>query len=396
MIVALIGTCLRLMFVYPINLFIFENLLHSHSHTAILGWVYNALFLVILYFYLPDKIDSTKYNLLFWFTQISVIGMLMTFAWQGYAAYSIAFSTMHIFCSYAFILLFLKDTKALDQNSLPLKFITAGMFFLFLSSLGPWALIIVVMKGLAGTDLYSQVIYFYLHFQYNGWFIFGLIGLWLGYFENRGAVFNSKNSEIAFNTLFYSTIGTYALSLLGFKIPVFVWIIAFVSATAQLFGLRFLYILLFQNEARVFSGLPRLSQILFRLCFFALLVKLIFQFLSVLPAIGSVAYINRDVAIGFIHLVMLGVVTIGLLGWLGGKGLIDANNILVKTGALMFIAGLVFNEIILFYPALVSWFGAPPVMDSAYLLFILSTTMLLGTILIFAGNLKTRKVSKMQ
>ncbi len=391
MIVALVGTYLRLLFVYPLDVFIYENILHSHSHTALLGWIYNALFLAILYFYLPDKIGSTKYNLLFWLTQISIIGMLLTFAWQGYASFSIAFSTMHIFCTYAFIMFFLYDTKKLDQNSLPLKFITAGLFFLFLSSLGPWALVTVIMKGLAGTDLYSQVIYFYLHFQYNGWFIFSLIGLWLGFFHRRGAVFNPKHSANAFNTLFYSTIGTYALSLLGFKIPVFIWVIAFLSASAQLFGLRFLYILLFQNEAKVFFELPRLAQLLFRLCFFALLLKVIFQFLSVLPAVGSVAYINRDVAIGFIHLVMLGVVTIGLLGWYGGKGLINVNSILVKTGTLLFIAGLIFNELILFYPALVTWFGISPVTDSAYLLFILSLIMLSGTILLFSGNLKTKK-----
>lgn len=392
MIVALVGTYLRLLFVYPIDLFIFENILHSHSHTAMLGWIYNALFLAMLYFYLPEKIDPAKYSLLFWLTQISIIGMLITFSWQGYASLSIAFSTMHIFCSYAFIIFFLSDTRKFDQNSLSIKFITAGLFFLFLSSLGPWALVLVIMKGLAGTDLYSQVIYFYLHFQYNGWFIFSLIGLWLGFFEKRGAVFNPKHSAIAFNALFYSIIGTYALSLLGFRIPVFVWVIAFISASAQLFGLRFLYTLLFQNEAKIFSGLPRLAQLLFRLCFFALLLKVIFQFLSVLPAVGSVAYMNRDVAIGFIHLVMLGVVTIGLLGWYSGNGLINANNILVKTGALLLIAGLVFNEVILFYPALVTWFRVSPVMDSAYILFILSVTMLFGAILISIANLGKRKL----
>ncbi|MBL8016491.1 MAG: hypothetical protein JNK43_04410, partial [Ignavibacteria bacterium] len=41
-VVALIGSYLRLMFVTPVQFPIFENLLHAHSHFAILGWLYNA------------------------------------------------------------------------------------------------------------------------------------------------------------------------------------------------------------------------------------------------------------------------------------------------------------------------------------------------------------------
>lgn len=380
-----------MIFVYPVELLIFQNILHSHSHFAVLGWVYNALFLAILYAYLPEKVDSKKYNILFWLTQVSIVGMLFTFAWQGYAALSIAFSTMHILLSYAFILFVVRDLRSIKTESLSLKFIYGGLFFLFLSSLGPWGLVAVVMNGMAGTDLYKQVIYFYLHFQYNGWFVFSLIGLWLRYFEKLGAVFNSKLSSSAFNLLFYSNAAGYSLSLLGFKIPSWIWIIALSSAAVQMLGARKLYKLLFVNEVKVFLKGSIWVQRLFRFSFLCLFLKFNMQLLSSIPELGIPAFISREVTIGYLHLVMLGVVTVGLLGWLAGNELISLNSKLGRVGLSALIAGFLLSEVILFYPALVIWFGVSGIPYFTYYLFYLSGVMMVGTALMFIGNVLLKK-----
>lgn len=380
-----------MVFVYPVELLIFQNILHSHSHFAVLGWVYNGLYLGILYAYLPDKVNSKKYNILFWLTQVSIIGMLFTFAWQGYAAFSITFSTMHILLSYAFIFFVIKDLKQTKAESISLKFIYGGLFFLFLSSFGPWGLVAVVISGLAGTDLYKQVIYFYLHFQYNGWFVFSLIGLWLRFFEKNGAVFNNRLSGSAFNLLFYSNVAGYTLSLLGFRIPSWIWFIAFLSAAVQLFGARSLYRLLFANEIKVFINGDTWVQRLFRLSFLCLFIKYIMQMLSALPELGTPAFISREVTIGFLHLVMLGVVTIGLLGWLAGNELISFKKYVSRIGLSAFITGFLLSEIILFYPALVIWFGVSGIPYFTYYLFYLAVLMLFGTLMIFSANVRTLK-----
>ncbi len=390
MIVAAIGTFLRMKFVFPIDLLNFENTLHSHSHFAILGWLYNALYIAIVYTYVKDPAKQKKYNLLFWITQVSIIGMLFTFAWQGYAAYSITFSTMHIFCSYAFIFFVLKDISGIKHETLSLKFIYGALFFLFLSSLGPWGLVVVVIQGSAGTDLYKQVIYFYLHFQYNGWFIFALIGLWLKYYETKGAKFNERTASSAFNILFYTNVAAYTLSLLGFKLPSYVYWLAILTAFVQLVGLRYLYKLLFANEIKVFHDKNNITHSLFRFSFLALFVKYLLQLVSVLPNIGDAAFLSREVTIGFIHLVMLGVISSGMLGWFAGFELINAGSKWFKYGVYLFLASFALSEIMLFYPALVIWFKISGIANYAMYMFILSGGMLAGTIAMFISSLRKR------
>ena len=50
-----------------------------------------------------------------------------------------------------------------------------------ISTMGPWAIAVISAKGLAGSEYFNAAIYFFLHFQYNGWFAFAIIGLffWL-------------------------------------------------------------------------------------------------------------------------------------------------------------------------------------------------------------------------
>jgi len=379
-------------FVYPVELLNFENTLHSHSHFAILGWLYNALYIAIVYTYVKDPEKQKKYNILFWITQVSIIGMLFTFAWQGYAAYSITFSTMHILCSYAFILFVLKDISVIKKETLSLKFIYAALFFLFLSSLGPWGLVVVVIQGLGGTDLYKQVIYFYLHFQYNGWFVFAVVGLWLKYFEDHGAQYKEGSASISFHLLFFATIGAYFLSLLGFNIPSSLKFVGIACAFLQLNGIRYLYILLFKNEVKIFQNAGNLPKLLFRFSFFMLFVKFLLQLVSALPKIGDAAFINREVTIGFIHLVMLGVISAGVLGWLAMNNLLNAQNKLLMYGTYIFLASFMVSEMLLFYPALVLWFGIPRIADYVSYLFYLSIGMLTGITIIFMSSLKRSNI----
>ncbi len=90
----------------------------------------------------------------------------------------------------------------------------------------------------------------------------------------------------------------------------------------QLAGVSYLYKILFANEVKVFHCEKGLPQILFRFSFFALLIKYLLQLISALPKIGEAAFLNREVTIGFIHLVMLGVISAGIIGWLTGNGLL--------------------------------------------------------------------------
>ena len=158
-IVALMGVLLRLMFFAPVSGINFKNILHAHSHVALLGWLYSAFFAALVYYFLPvEKANHKKYKKLFWITQIAVLGMLLSFPVQGYGAVSIAFSTMHIIASYFFIYYFLKDYKKSNnlainpaKHSISASFIKASLFFMALSSLGPWMMGPVMATGNQGT-----------------------------------------------------------------------------------------------------------------------------------------------------------------------------------------------------------------------------------------------------
>ena len=105
LIAALLGLLLRYYFIDPIDLN-YRFLIHAHSHTAMLGWIYLMLFTLIVHYFIPDK--KPVYNRLFWLTEFAVIGMLLSFPFQGYALYSIIFSTLFLFASYWFTWFFMK------------------------------------------------------------------------------------------------------------------------------------------------------------------------------------------------------------------------------------------------------------------------------------------------
>ena len=57
-----IGALLRFAYVEEISWLAFKNFLHAHSHAAMLGWVYLALFTFLISTFLP-KNRTIKYNI---------------------------------------------------------------------------------------------------------------------------------------------------------------------------------------------------------------------------------------------------------------------------------------------------------------------------------------------
>ena len=81
MMAAVLGVVLRAMrtIQIPVN---YRFLVHTHSHIALLGWVYIALTTLLFGLYLNQQKLDRKYKRIFWFTQITLIGMLISFPIQ--------------------------------------------------------------------------------------------------------------------------------------------------------------------------------------------------------------------------------------------------------------------------------------------------------------------------
>lgn len=277
--------------------FNYEYFLHTHSHLAFLGWIFNIIYYFLLKQY--QLLESKKYGTLFVLLNVSVLGMLFTFPIQGYALWSIIFSTLHIVLSFVFAYFFLSDTKG--QKSLHMKFAVAAISFMVLSSIGPFALAPIITNGMKDTIWYDLAIYFYLHFQYNGWFILSIISLIL--FQIKSI--DTDNWQRAFNLFLVSTVLNFSLSTLWTDPG---WVINIVSVLAAMMQFHALF-LMSKDLLIHFRTLDRFQSRIFKLIFIFLVIKVFFSLAGSIQEVAMFVYYNRNLAIGFLHLIFLGIVT---------------------------------------------------------------------------------------
>ncbi|MCU0347908.1 MAG: hypothetical protein MUC59_13290, partial [Saprospiraceae bacterium] len=138
LVIALVGTLMRLSPFLHLPL-AYDHLLHAHSHTAFQGWVYTAMMLLLANLFLSkEQIQTGKYALQFKLTVVVIVGVLVTFAMQGYGLYSIICSTLFQLLNYWFIFRFFKDARQLP-DSISLRWVKTGLWLGLLSSLAPFA-----------------------------------------------------------------------------------------------------------------------------------------------------------------------------------------------------------------------------------------------------------------
>ncbi|MCZ2224155.1 MAG: hypothetical protein LC122_11070 [Chitinophagales bacterium] len=351
LIIAIIGITLRLMGLIPINLN-YAYLLHTHSHLAFLGWIYNILFTILIYTFLSSENRNKKiYHHLFWITQVANVGMLLSYPVQGYGLYSISFSTLHILCSWAFVYYFLKDAKANSINSIKGKisfaFINAAMFFMVISALGPFSMAPISKITGAGSSYYYNTIYLYLHFQYNGWFIFSVLGLFFRTLENNQIAYNQKFAKLFYTLLMIACVPAYFLSTLWSKPVAIIYIISSIAAIMQLVAVLYFLLILKSIKTNFNKNLNKWVKFLFYFSFICFVIKNILQFVGAIPAIADIAYEIHNFIIGYLHIIFLGVISFFVFAYLiNEKELLLSKTI--KVGLFLLITGFIFSEIIIF------------------------------------------------
>ncbi|VAW19475.1 hypothetical protein MNBD_BACTEROID05-854, partial [hydrothermal vent metagenome] len=172
----LIGSFLGLIlrYAYTGNLvdFSFKFFLHAHSHVMLLGFLFNAL-LTLVWINFTSSIDKISYRY-YIALQVCMALMVVAFLLQGYAFYSILFSTLHLWISY---ILLIRLWKRLEGNKDLILLLKLGIVFHFLSSLGPYSLGPLMVLNLKNSPWYQQAVFFYLHFQFFGVFFTWLLAL---------------------------------------------------------------------------------------------------------------------------------------------------------------------------------------------------------------------------
>ncbi len=347
-IAAFLGIILRLFSITNISA-TYKYIIHTHSHIALLGWVYVALTTLIYHFGI-DKEKAKNYYIIFWSTQITIIGMLFTFPFIGYALYSIIFSTLFLICSYWFYFFF-KKNHTLHLKSISYKFISTSLLLMIISTIGPWALG-AIMNTLGPTSSwYKNAIYFYLHFQYNGWFIFCLIGVFYFLLEKSKISFSKKAANQFYNLMLISCVLTLCLSFLWMNPSSIIYIIAILGAILQWIAFGVFYKQVNEIKTELKELLKPQLYALLKLVFVLILIKVSLQACTAIPYFSELTTIILDFVIGYLHLTFLGVVTLSTLVFLRFYKLIALPKIWIS----MFILGFVLSEILIFYKGFSAW-----------------------------------------
>ena len=279
---------------YPFE-FNYRNIVHTHSHLALLGFVYVLLSAILVRTFIPLNAQLHKrYRWLFYITQLSVLGMLCSFPFQGYGAVSISFSSVFIFCTYFFAKFFMKYATS--------PFVKMGIWYLILSSLGIWLMPVTIVKYGKFSDMYMCAIAFFLHFQYNGFMLSSLMGLFIK--KYGWDVQYPQLIKRVFILFQAGIIGSLFISWVGyFSYPIY-YIVGGASVLIWLIAVVMILRLYLKTQPKSFLGTVFIS-------FF--IAKVVMMFTGAFPILTPYLFKNIDLLISYLHFNFLGIVTIGLL-----------------------------------------------------------------------------------
>ncbi|MES2377874.1 MAG: hypothetical protein V4553_14905 [Bacteroidota bacterium] len=348
-VLSIYGVVLRYMQLYDVPGLNYQFILHAHSHFAFSGWMFFSIAILIASLCSNGKIGS-GFKTILWLTLVSAYGMLASFSWQGYKLVSICFSTLFVLVTFGFAWMVFKNDQLKERaNPTAYQLIRGSVVFLCLSALGPFALRPLAALGLKNTPWYQDAVYFYLHFQMNGFMLLAALGLlaasirlpalkadtacWLKLF-----IFSTL--PLCFIFTIWAKPGPWlcAFACLGAGFNLLSWL-----ALAISFG-RYWNCLLFVEKAALL----------------ALSIKVALQVAICIPVIGDWVFASRNLVIGYIHLLTLGVIMPLLIGQLMRKGFITAG---LKTSALNYTyvgLTLVYLGLLFIQPLLALFYVAVP------------------------------------
>lgn len=349
LIVALLGLLMRYKIGFEFPFLDQKHLQHSHSHFAFSGWISHTLMVLMIVFL--EKITKNKenrfiekYHKILIANLICAYGMLVFFILQGYGAFSIFFSTLSIVVACIFAYYFIKDLKLISDNDLSKNWFKAAVFFNVISSFGTFVLAYMMVTKNIHQEEYLASIYYYLHFQYNGWFFFACMGLLFSFLQLK--LEDNSFYKKVFRLFFASCIPAYFLSTLWLNLPIWIYILTVIAAFIQVYTwFRFLIIII-KTKREFLENFPFFLRYILLFVGFALSVKFLLQLGSTIPAISQLAFGFRPIVIAYLHLVLLAIISLFLLFYIYANHLIYFNQP-IKIGLIIFSIGVLINEIIL-------------------------------------------------
>lgn len=341
--VASLGVLMRYKIGFEFPFFDQQNIQHAHSNFAFTGWISQTLFILIISCIMEQLTDKQlrKYQLLLWLNLICSYGMLIMYMFYGYNFLSISFSTFAIFIQFAFTISFFKNAKTIKHNP-AVKWFKAGLIFALLSYIGTLSIIVLMYGKHIYQNWYLASVYFFLHFQYNGWFFFTCIALFITK-ANLPLHFLNREKWI-FKALVIACVPAYFLSTLWAPIPSITYISCLIAAIVQF--IAWIYLVKMAHKILKDSQTSVLTKFLFYFVAIAGSSKFLLQLGSTIPSISHLAFGFRPIVIAYLHLVLLGFISMMLILYLYLTNIFIIN----KTTMFAIIAiavGILLNEMML-------------------------------------------------
>lgn len=384
---ALTGIWMRLFaFTNKISIVDYSNIIHAHSHMAILGWTFLGVFIIFLALNWNEITNKKHASAIVTSVFVVSIGLFLAFFYQGYATYSIILSTLHIFVEYwvaIFMFSHMKRNNAIPKISK--LFLRGSLLTLIISSIGPFGLGALAANSLRESPVFDMAIYFYLHFQYNGWLYLMLIGLFSYILIKKGISLNVTLLKISFWSYFVALFPGVFLSLLWFDFGLIGMPLAIIGAVGMLVGVFIFCYAVVEIRKELQINYTTFIHYSIWIAIGLLLMKSVMELGLLSPELGALVYDTRAVVIGYLHLTLLGFISLFILVQLQMIGLIDSTRKII-IGISVFLIGFVLNEVVLFLSGMYTWFNFGNLPLAQHLLLVASILLFIGIAIIWLAN----------
>lgn len=372
----------------------YEYVLHAHSHIAILGWAFLGVFVIFLSLFWKN-IKEKKHAIILTST-IFVVSFIMfiSFLYEGYATYSIIMSTLHIFVEYWAIYFIYRQVKSQDDlPKISKYFIYGSLLTLVLSTIGPFLLGYLGATGLKESVYFEMAIYFYLHFQYNGWLSLFLIGLFIIILHKRNIGLPTKLLTYGFWIYFIALFPWFLSSISWINIGIYGEILAVSGSIGQCVGIIIVLVAIGKMRGLIKQTFSKVTMISLAFTFLLLLFKSVMELGLISPTLSSLVFDTRPVVIGYLHLTLLGFVSLFILSQYQMIHLINTNKNPFVVGLIIFLVGFIMNELLLFVMGLITWTESSFMSYYYEGLLVSSVLISIGIILIWISLCRTKEIS---
>ncbi|WKS94427.1 hypothetical protein [Riemerella columbina] len=344
--VAFFGVLMRYKMAFSLPFLDQKHMQEAHSHFAFYGWITQMLYLLIYQYLLKFKPQTALqiYPKIINLNYILALMMLVGFLWGGYFWLTIGISTLSLSLSFVMFFLVYRDLKGIKDLAKP--WLLGGLFFAMFSALGIFSLSYMMASGHIHQQWYLASTYYYLHFQYNGFFLMSCIGWLIAQLTSKGISLTPKQNRRLFRLMFWGCLLGYGLSVLWLDLPWWLFIIVLIASLTQTLGAFQILTWVRRNWHLVkkhFSPLYR-----WMLCYagVAFAIKIGLQLGSNSPAISQFAFGFRNIVIAYLHLILLMCISVFLLAQIFSKGYFKATQ-LQRYSIISFLIFVFLNELIL-------------------------------------------------